>query len=60
MLHISEDCTGVRTNRTIKYGMGLSVGNRDDTVKQYKKSVKMEEIAESSQEAEQDVLYNRQ
>ena len=38
MSHSADDCTGIRTNRTIKYGMGGSVGSRDDTVKQYNKS----------------------
>ena len=38
MLHISEDYTGVRTNRTVKDRIGGYVGIRNDTVKQYKKS----------------------
>ena len=38
MSHSAEDCTCMRTNRTIKDGMGGSVGSRYDTVKQYKKS----------------------
>ena len=38
MSHIAKDCTGMRTKRTIKDGMGGSVGGRADTVKQYKKS----------------------
>ena len=38
MSHSANYCTGMRTNRTIKYGMGGSVGSRNDTVKQYKKS----------------------
>ena len=38
MLHITEDCTGMRTNHTIKDGMGGYVGSRDDTMKQYNKS----------------------
>ena len=40
MSHGAEDCTSIRTNRTIKYGMGRSVGSRADTVKQYNKSEK--------------------
>ena len=40
MLHITEDCTGMRTNMTIKDGMGGSVRSKADTVKQYKKSEK--------------------
>ena len=36
--HSDEDCTGVRTNRKIKDGIGGSVGSMTDTVKQYKKS----------------------
>ena len=38
MSHSAEDCTGVRTNRTIKYRMGGSVVIRTGTVKRYKKS----------------------
>ena len=38
MSHSSKDCTGMRTKRTIKDGMGGYVGSRDDTVKHYKKS----------------------
>ena len=38
MLHSYKDCTVMHTNRTIKDGMGGSVGSRTDTVKQYKKS----------------------
>ena len=38
MLHISEDCMGQRTNQTIKDEMGILVGSRDDTLKQYHKS----------------------
>ena len=38
MLHSAENCTSMRTNRTIKYGMVGSVGSRADTVKHYKKS----------------------
>ena len=52
MSHSDEECIGMRTNRTIKYGMGVSVGFRADTMKQYKKSGKMEERAEISQESE--------
>ena len=44
------------TNQTIKYGMGGSVGSGTDNMKQYEKSLKMEEGAEISQEAEQDDL----
>ena len=40
MSHSVEDCTGQRTNWTIKYGMGGSVWSRSDTMKQYKKSEK--------------------
>ena len=38
VLHSVKDCTGMCTNRTIKDRMGGSVGSRDGTVKQYKKS----------------------
>ena len=38
MSHSAEDCAGMRTNWTIKYGMGVSVGSSADTVKQYNKS----------------------
>ena len=38
MSHIAKDCTCMRTNRTIKYGMGGFLGSRADTVKHYKKS----------------------
>ena len=38
ILHSAEYCTGMRTNRTIKDGMGGYVRSRTDTVKQYKKS----------------------
>ena len=37
MSHSSEDRTGMHTNRTIKYGMGVSVEIRSDTAKQYNK-----------------------
>ena len=47
-------CTGVRTNRSIKDGMGGPTGSRTDAVKQYKKSKKMEEGVKISQESEQD------
>ena len=47
----AEEFTNVCTNLTIKYEMGGSVVNRADTVKQYNKSEKMEEISERSQEA---------
>ena len=40
MSHIDEYCTSMRTNRTIKYVMGGSVGISTDTLKQYKKSKK--------------------
>ena len=40
MSHSAEGCTGMRTNRTIKDGMGGSVGSRADTVKHYKNSKK--------------------
>ena len=36
--HSAKDCTGVRTNRFIKDGMGGLVGSRTYAVKQYKKS----------------------
>ena len=38
MFHSAKDCTVMHTNRTIKDGMGGSVGSRANTVKQYKKS----------------------
>ena len=38
MSHSSKDCTVMCTNRTIKDGMGGSVGSITDTVKQYKNS----------------------
>ena len=57
MLHSTEDFTGVCTNRSIKYGLVRPTGNRTDSVKHYKRSEKkMEEGAESSQEAEQDAI----
>ena len=37
LLHISEDCTGVRTKLPIKDGMGGPMGIRTNTVQQYKK-----------------------
>ena len=40
MSHGVDDCTGMRTNRTIKDVMGGYMGSRSDTVKQYKKSEK--------------------
>ena len=40
MSYSAKDCTGMRTNRTIKDGMGGYMGSRADTVKQYKKSEK--------------------
>ena len=38
--HSAKDFTGVRTNWTIKYGMGGPVVSRTDSVKHYKKSEK--------------------
>ena len=38
MSHSAKDCTGVCTNRTIKYRMGGYVVSRTATVNQYKKS----------------------
>ena len=40
MSHSAEDCTGTRTNRTIKGGLRGYMGSRYETVKQYKKSEK--------------------
>ena len=60
MQNSAEDCTGVRTNQTIKDGMGGSVEISTDNVKQYKKSEKMDEGYESLQEEEQDALQHRQ
>ena len=40
MSHSSEDCTGMCTKQTNKYGMKGYVGSRTDTVKQYKNSGK--------------------
>ena len=37
MSHSAEYCTVMRTNRTIKDGMGGYVGSRADSMKQYKK-----------------------
>ena len=51
MTHSAKDCTGHRTNRNIKDGMGGYVVIRADTVKKYNKSEqKLEEISEISQE----------
>ena len=39
MLHISEDGFGKRSDqKSIKDGLGRALGNREDAVKQYKKS----------------------
>ena len=35
--HSDEDLTGVRTNLSIKYGLGGPMGSMTDAVKQYKK-----------------------
>ena len=43
-----DDCTGTRTNRNIKDGLGGSMEIRSETVKRYKKSKKKEERAERS------------
>ena len=52
MFHSTKDCTGVRTNRSIKDGMGVPIGSSTHVVQQHKKSEKkMEEGAEVSQEA---------
>ena len=40
MSRSAKDCTGVRTNWTIRDRMGGSVGIRTDNMKQYKKSKK--------------------
>ena len=40
MSHSTADCTGQRTNWTVKDVIGVSVGSRYYTVKQYKKSEK--------------------
>ena len=34
----AKDCTGVRTKRTIKYGMGGPMGSRTNSVQQYRNS----------------------
>ena len=38
MSYSAKDFTGVRTNRSIKYGLRGYMGNRTGAVKQYKKS----------------------
>ena len=38
--HSTKDCTGVRTKRSIKYVMGVSIGSRTHSVQQHKKSEK--------------------
>ena len=38
--HSDEDCTGVRTKRSIKYGMGGTIGIRTNAVQQHKNSEK--------------------
>ena len=38
--HSADDCTGVRTNRPIKYGMVIPMGIRNEAVKQYNKPEK--------------------
>ena len=57
-LHSAKYCNGVRTNSSIKDKLEVPVGSRTDAMKQYKKSKKVEEISESSQEAEQDSIYH--
>ena len=37
LLHKSEDCTGMRTKCSIKYGMVGPMGSRTNDVQQYKK-----------------------
>ena len=37
MSHNTEDCTGVRTKCSIKYGMGGPIGSRNNAVQQHKK-----------------------
>ena len=41
MLHSDDQCRGMCNNQTINDGMGGSMGNRADTMNQYKKSVKI-------------------
>ena len=36
--HSAEDCTSVRTKRSIKDGMGVPIGSRTHAVQQHKKS----------------------
>ena len=38
MSHSTEDCTGMRTNRPIKDGMGGPAGSRNHAMQQHKKS----------------------
>ena len=58
MLHSAEDCTGMRTNRTIKDVMGASVGSRADTMKQYKKSLKKWKKELKALKKQNKILYN--
>ena len=52
MSHSAEDCTGVRTKRSIKDGMGGPIGSSTHAVQQHMKSEKqMEEGSESPQES---------
>ena len=61
MSHNSKNCTGARTKCPIKNGMGGPIGSSTNFLQHYKKSgKKMEEVAESSQEAKQDAIYNCQ
>ena len=58
MPHSAEDCTDVRTNRTIKDGMGVSVGGRTDTMNQYNKYEKKRKKELKALKKQNKMLYS--
>ena len=58
MTHSAKDCTGHRTNRNIKDGMGGYVVIRADTVRQYKKSENKWEKDLKSLNKQNKILYS--
>ena len=58
MSHSTKDCNGVRTNRSIKDGMGGPIGSRTHVVQQHKKSEKKWKKELKSLKKQNNMLYS--
>ena len=56
--HSTEDCTGVRTKRFIKDGMGGPIRSRTHAVQQHKKSKKKRKKELKSLKKKKKILYS--